>query len=360
MPNAKQFKRGFNDVDVTDVVCDANSLDGSEIKNILQSLLSKMDSLNSAMSEVDKRLDVKIDKMESSLCAMINGVKDAMDAKFTSFVADTDLKLNNATESCYVKCVEMSNGLSLESSNRIDELRAAHDFRIDKLERLALANEIIISGVPVEHNDNPWGVVGDIIKATNCNIQQRDVAAVYRTKANNSNSSKNYSVPIVVKMYDVWAVRELFSCYFKKANLSLNDIGFKSNARIFINESLTKANRDIFRLAVEAKKANHIVKFHTRNGLVHVKRQVNSKPISMQHIGELRQILPPLFVRANNHETGRRPNAQGNHAVNKSTLQPATPSKNSAIVQPNASMDSNQSDTMDVTVVASSTNVSTS
>lgn len=311
MSNLKQpkSKRGRNEAEpnVEDIEDDILPIDGSEIKKCLLALSTKMDSLSIAMSDVDKRLDVKIDKMESSLREMINGVKDAMDMKYTTFTTEIDQKLKDTTALCNRNCVASSSDLSAKLFNHVDERYTLHDERIDRLERLSMANELVISGVPIENNDKPWGLIGDICHALNCNLNQRDFAAVYRLKSF-SNANANQAVPIVVKLHDEWAVRELFSCYFKKGNLSLNDIGFNNNSRIFINESLTKSNREIFKLAAEAKKANLIVKYHTRNGLVHVQRDDNAKPIRIQHIGELQQLLPQTFERTNNSGARRRLN----------------------------------------------------
>lgn len=315
MPNTKKSKRDFQEVDADDVagvtVTNITSQDGSDIKRFLEVLSSKMDSLNNCMSEVDQRMDVKINNLESSLSTIINGVKDAMDLKLASFSTDFEQRLKVTAESCNQRSEIISNDLSAKLRTHVDEACAVLDFRIDKLERLSRANEIIISGVPIENNDDPWRLLGDICQALNCNLNERDFAAVYRIKSS-SNSGKKGALPIIARLYSDWAVRDLFSCYFKKGNLNLADIGFKSNARIFINESLTKSNREIFRLAVEAKKAEHVVKVNTRNGLVYVQRCAKSKPMRIHHIGELQQILPPLVERAANSVNRRRQNIKTN------------------------------------------------
>lgn len=289
-----QAKRSRGDVDDSVV---SPSIE-SDIKDILCTLSSKMDALGNTMSDVDKRLDVKIDNMETSLSTMIREVNDGMDKRLTTFAADIDQRFNDVVASINRKCEESLAKLSNDVKNRVDELRAVHEFRLDKLERLSLEKDLIITGVPVENDDNPIGIIGEICAALNCNLNQRDFSAVYRLKSNRTSTNAKQSVPIVAKLYDNWAKHELMSCYFKRMNLSLKDIGFKSTSRIFINENLTQSNREIFKLASEAKKAGHIVKFFTRNGLVHVLRSENAKPICIHHTGELEQMLPPSFERA--------------------------------------------------------------
>lgn len=277
-------KRGRSDED------DDTSTDDCEIKDMLRSLSKKMDSLSDAMSDVDNRLNVKIDGLESSLCKKIDAVKVDVDKRLVDMSADVDRRLNDAVLQSNRKCEDTATIVSTAVSQQLDEIRAIHELRLDKLERSSLDKELIITGVPMESNDDPWSVLGDICKAINCNLNERDFTAVFRLKSKNGNS--NRSVPIVIKVYDNFAKQQLLSCYFKRMSLNLKDIGFQTSARIFINESLTKSNREIFNLAAEAKKSNKIVKLFTRNGLVHVQRSENDKPICIYHINELQQLLP--------------------------------------------------------------------
>lgn len=288
----KQLKRVRSDDEHSNVT---NDKDDGEIKYLLRSLSTKMDSLSGTMTDVDNRLNGKIDGLESSLCKMIGDAKEDMDKKLSSFSADVDMRLQSAIDSSSRKCEATAAEVSADVSNRMDEMCAMYEFRLDKLERISLEKELIITGVPMETNDNPLGVVGDIVKALNCNLQQHDFTAAFRLKRNGVASSR--SVPIVVRVYDNHVKQSLMSCYFKRKNLNLKDIGFKTSTRIFINESLTKANREIFNLASEAKKAYHIVKLFTRNGLVHVQRYDNDKPVCIKHISDLEQILPLTFAR---------------------------------------------------------------
>lgn len=295
MAPPKQLKRARGDEVNSE---DSDSIDDCGIKEMLRSLSTKMDDLNGAMSDVDSRLNVKMDGLESSLLKLVGDVKEDMDKKLSCFSADVDKRLQEVSISTNRKCDETTLQVS-DMLNRMDECRAIQEFRLDKLERCSLENELIITGVPVESNDSPFGVVGDICRALNCNLQQRDFTTAFRLKRKNDTS--NRSVPIVIRTYDSFVKQELLSCYFKRKDLNLKDIGFQTSARIFINESLTKANREVFNLASEAKKANLIVKFFTRNGLVYVQRHDNDKPVCMQHISELEQFLPPSFERASSY-----------------------------------------------------------
>lgn len=86
--------------------------------------------------------------------------------------------------------------------------------------------------------------------------------------------------------------QELLAAYFRKKNLNITDIGFKTPARIYINERLTSANRVIFNRAAEAKNANVIYRYYTRRGLVIIQRDATSKPSTVLSMGELEVLMP--------------------------------------------------------------------
>lgn len=104
----------------------------------------------------------------------------------------------------------------------------------------------------------------------NSNINGYDIVSAFRipTSKNNMGRSRNersadYSSPIIVRLASDWAKQNFISAYFKTKDLHTRDIGYKSNARIYVNESLTKHNREIFKAATEAKKSKSIIKCYT-------------------------------------------------------------------------------------------------
>ncbi|KAJ6647988.1 hypothetical protein Bhyg_03213 [Pseudolycoriella hygida] len=286
-----QSKRKLHDVLSND---ESEEVQGSELKKLLLSLSTKVDSLNNAMTDVDNRLNVKIDKLESSMANKIADVKSDMEKRLTSFSSEIDQRLIDAITSTNRKCDDKIVKVTHEL-NLLHEQRVLNESRLDNLERLSLEKELIITGVPVEQNDEPFGIVGDICKALECNLSKRDFVTAFRIWTKDSNSSSSRSAPILVKVYDAWVKQHLLSAYFKRKNLNLKDIGFQTASRIYINESLTNANRAIFKLTSEAKKANVIASLFSRNGLVHVKRDAKARSTIIYNIGELEQILPSDF-----------------------------------------------------------------
>lgn len=130
MPLQKQPKRGRQDVETID---ENNPIDEPEIRVLLMSLSTKIDTLSSTMSGVDQRLNVKMDGMELSLSKKIGDVKDDMDKRLLAFSTEVDKRFQEVVVSSDRKCEEAATQVSTDVLNRLDELRAIHDFRLDKL-----------------------------------------------------------------------------------------------------------------------------------------------------------------------------------------------------------------------------------
>lgn len=283
---AKRNRQEMDDLDDENRSSDLNV----DIRTMLTSLSNKIDSLNSTMSGNDIRINNKIDNLEVSLSNKIKEVKDEVEHRIHSITEDFGLRLDKATlemnDVCDNKVSIAFKGLTV----RLDEMQAHNESRMDRLDRFSLDKDLVISGVPMDNKDEPFAIVGDICGALNCNLKQGDFVSAFRIKSKQTNSKSK--PPIVVKVQDEWVKQQLLTAYFKKNNLNLTDIGFKTPSRIFINERLTATNRAIFNRAAEAKKNNYVFRYYTRRGLVHIQLFENMKPSCIFHINELDRLFP--------------------------------------------------------------------
>lgn len=213
----KQAKRLRNEGDDAE---DSSTDNNSEIKTMLLALSDKMDSLQDSMSGVDMRLNNKVDNLEATMLNQIDNVKVDLDNRIRTVSNDMDQRLDTAIADVKLKCDSNVSNAMRTVNNRVDEIRAHHEFRIDRLERYSLEKDIIISGVPLENNDDPMGIIGDMCNALNCGLKQGDFAAVFRLRNNSGNSKNRRSVPIVARLQDDWAKQEITTAYFRKKNLN--------------------------------------------------------------------------------------------------------------------------------------------
>lgn len=281
----QKVKRNRKELDDTD-----DEVLNCEIMTMLTSLSNKIDTLNSTMSDNNTRINDKIDILEVSLSNRIKEVKDEVELRILSISEDFGLRLEKSAMEMKEICDNEVSTAFTGLTERLDDMQAYNESRLDRLERFSLEKDLVISGVPLENRDEPIAIVGDICGALNCELKQGDFVSAFRLKSRHYNSKTK--PPIVVKVQDEWVKQQLLTAYFKKNNLNLTDIGFKTPARIIINERLTTTNRAIFNRAAEAKKNNYVYRYYTRRGLVHIQRSENTKPSCIFHISELSHLFP--------------------------------------------------------------------
>lgn len=279
------------------------SMTTEEIVGLIKGLNSKMDSLNAAviengktMKEIDQRLSSKFDNLESNMTASINQIKMEVVTRILSFTTDINDRFISLSSTTRSSCQETEKATK-DLSARMELVHDLNDTRLHKLERDLLRNELIITGVPIISNENVSEIIGDICEAVNCNLSAGDVISAYRIPASKNKPlrksigrSQVLSSPIILKIVSDWGKNELLSAYFKKKNLNTKDIGFKSAARIYINESLTKFDRTIFSAASDAKKSKLIFKCYTRNGIVHIQTTEGGKIIRIVSLDQLNSL----------------------------------------------------------------------
>lgn len=77
---------------------------------------------------------------------------------------------------------------------------------------------------------------------------------------------------------------DFYAKYLRTRSLTLEQIGFNSNGRVYINENLTTADRALKAKALIARKQGKLESVFTRNGIVYTKRTADGDryPISSE------------------------------------------------------------------------------
>lgn len=158
-----------------------NGDDCNNVESLLLELSNKMDGLSSQMTEnvnsvreIEAKLTIKIDNLERTMSDKVNAVKDEAEsrlAKLSSTVdsrfEDVTRKINYLSTDNEIKVAEVANGA-------VAEWKFQTESRLDKMERLSLTNELVITGIPLSQGENPSDIVGDVVNVLNCNLKPND------------------------------------------------------------------------------------------------------------------------------------------------------------------------------------------
>lgn len=240
------------------------------------------------IEQISKLLDDKIEKQYVRIQKEIDNTKKDLSSKMDSFFSEITTRID-----------------SLE--NTTDKLKSGLQDMEDTVGRYVRRCQILLRNIPFVQNEdldlifiNIAAIIGFNIRIpphlyriiskhkTNANIGQINVSDGIGTRRRlrslndgpNNNSTAN-AIPgetatsgshIMVNFTSYWERNEFLRMYFKsKTQLNINQIGFKTNMRIYASENLTPRNYKLFLSSLGFKRSGAISNISIRDGLVYVK-----------------------------------------------------------------------------------------
>jgi hypothetical protein len=162
----------------------------------------------------------------------------------------------------------------------------------NEINRLKVAREIVITGIPKTTNEN----VSDIFNRICAHLgYESNLPSVFvhrftykkRDESNTPQTDKTDAPPISVEFSFVREKQLFLNRYFKSADLDLSHLGMVNKKRIYINERLTKIDMQIKKKAIELKKEGKLYSVSTRDGCVHVRITQTSEFLPINSLQQL-------------------------------------------------------------------------
>lgn len=179
-----------------------------------------------------------------------------------------------------------------ELSKRIQELEITQasqvqetSYKFDDIHRQLRRDEAVILRVPFKENEDLRKHFFSILDALKLarerfsNVMMRRISRVNPQ----ASSRKAVSPPIVVVFENKFKRSEFMQAYFRKMSLSLKDLGFPSDDRVYINENLSAQNHAAFQIAMGWKREKKVHSVKVSDGMVFVNTSKDSKAIRIFH-----------------------------------------------------------------------------
>lgn len=205
-------------------------------------------SINAVRADINANIATAIDSLQQNLTA-----------RFTSIVADVKKDVEIVQQRCD----------GIES-------------RIERLERLSHLSDLILNGVPYNRDENLRSIYRMMCETITFDSPEYVLQSIFRL--GNKNSSQ---ASIIMKFISSEARNNFYFRYLKFKNLALIHIGFTENIRIYVQESLSKTNANIFRKAMELKRIGKLYRAYTHNGIVFVKYDVDTAAVQCFNLSDL-------------------------------------------------------------------------
>lgn len=172
------------------------------------------------------------------------------------------------------------NDLNAKVSNDVGEIKiqlSEHLIRIenteDDIERLKIANDLRVSGIPVKDNENLLDSFRSIASEIGFDVgAQPNPTSIERIPILNKVTGAIIpSNTIMIHFVTTRCKQQFYSFYLNKMPLDPKKFGLNEQNRIVIGEHLTRKNAQIFKAAQTMKKNKKIAQTFTEDGIVKVK-----------------------------------------------------------------------------------------
>lgn len=184
------------------------------------------------------------------------------------------------------ECTENINKLS----SAVAEVRVGMISTSQRLDRYEKCNDLLISGVPYVSNENLQQLFRNLAISLSYNADELPLVDLKRLVRPPIATG---TTPLIICQFAFRNARnEFYTRYLKMRNLTLRNVGFDNDGRVYLNENLTQQARIIRSEAIKMKKKGLLLKVYTRNGVVYIQRANGSGAESINDISQLRVGAP--------------------------------------------------------------------
>lgn len=242
------------------------------------SLLSIDKKLNSIISTLEttradiKDLHAKQGELAMSVEFCHNSIKDMVDS-----MKKQELRIEGCERE--VECVK-STSVSLASQVKVIERH------VNDIEQYSHRNNLIVYGIPENNNEKVLSVIKRLAEVINFrNWSSNVVDAAHRMGSKEGNSR-----PIIIKFVSRLDRDDFLQCLKTKRNLRASDLGYSSDSNVYVNESLTPANRRLYQKTRDAAKVKGYEFVWTYNCSIYTRKSTGQPARKIQHEEDLENL----------------------------------------------------------------------
>ena len=154
-----------------------------------------------------------------------------------------------------------------------------------ELDQYGRRSTLEIAGIPRADEENTEEICIKLFNSLGVNVHAKDIEACHRI-------SQRENANISVRFNNRKPRDKVLMNRRQLRGKSTHDFGInteRSPAKIFLNESLTRQNKELFRQAQEFKRGHAFKFIWTRNGNIFIRKTEHSKVIKITHQNDLKE-----------------------------------------------------------------------
>lgn len=244
------------------------------------------------MTEMEVMLEKILTRMVSNQLKDINSrfveVQESMN--YISGQYD-DLKKHLDSTTSDLQCLKDENKYLKEQLNHLTTCVKTLEDNNMKQQQWARLQNIEISGIPEDKDENTLTIVQKISKHIGVSIEPSEVEFAHRVQPRRATSAAR-ARPIVARLKHRFIKDKIMAAARKHRNLYASDVGIGcGTSKIFINEHLTKENKMLLSQCKHKVKELNYKFIWTKNCRIFVRKNEASPPISISSSADIVKIV---------------------------------------------------------------------
>ena len=213
--------------------------------------MSKENKAKNAITEdmMEKMLDRKLKPIGEKMESLVKSVE------FISEKYDELLKKQQCMEEINKKLLEENNLLKSQVFNLGNQSKQFAE-TVNELEQYGRRDCLEVRGIPVQEGENTDDLVCSVASLVNVNINAEDISVSHRLSSNRTTSSNQ--PPVIIAKFVRRCVKDKIyqaKKYLKGKTTQDLRPGSLPYSKIYISESLTRKNKELFDKCLEKKKS---------------------------------------------------------------------------------------------------------
>lgn len=224
-------------------------------------------SLESLEELLDRKFNEFVAGQIAPLRESVDGVNAAinfMSRKYDELL-ETVKTLEEKNKKIQVENVSLRSQL-LDVKNDLKQQKDA----INEYEQYSRRDCLELSGIPLKPRESTNQIVMGIAEEIGVEIAEEDISVSHRLPSRNRNPDRP---PVIIAKFVRRDTKErLYRARKALWNKTTRDLGFQTDNRIYISESLTQKNRDLFKKCLQVKKTLKYKFIWTNSGRVYLRK----------------------------------------------------------------------------------------
>ena len=240
-------------------------------------LAEKFEKLTSTVNLSQEKLDKKL----SSLMDEVKEVRKSQE--FLSERYD-EMEKEIAQMKKSNKDLQEENKALKENVNVLKQHNGQMEMAVNSLEQYSRRCCLQFQGIPYKSGESTDQLVVNLARQTGAEISTNDISISHRLAPS---SPAHPNPPIIAKFLSQKLRDEIYSRRRKLREINNQNRGQPMQ---FINESLTKFNKEIFKSCLSFKKQNRIKYIWTKHGVTFLKRDDDCQAVPIKSLVELKKL----------------------------------------------------------------------